>query len=567
MCDRSVEDAPTFWMNVTTSANWQRSPVGIVRVEQEVRRHLSLMLGDRLRTVVFRDGSFVSEAAASAVGTGDLEDFWPEPSYGSSGDLFDPFQSPAAGGSGVAIDSEARRKPRFRYGDVLITMGLDWEYPGLHDEIRRLARAYNLTVITCCYDLIPVLYPQYCVSDVASWFKNYFIGMAWAADGILCISENTRRDYFDLAQRLGLPPRRAEVIKLGSSLPPQIEGSPVSSEVKQVLDGRYFLFVSTIERRKNHEVLYRAYHLIRQENPDVNLPRLILVGMEGWGVADLLSDIKLDPLTRDDITILSQVSDHELSLLYANCEIFLYPSHYEGWGLPIAEALQLGRPVIASNAGSIPEVGGDLVLYVDPWSPRAWANELLKIANCELDLESWSKRIAEEFQPFDWSTAAETVILMASELRRERPCVQIIEPGYQLSTVNGVHYGSRIIYEGHDGIVCHGPYIELAEGSYEVAVRIDWVFGKSGSLVLAARYNDGGIRVALEKRAVRSLNPGEQIITLAFSLSESVRDFELLFETHCSGKIRLSVDEIVITRLGSNKSRPKSLQNSQVRAA
>ena len=192
-------------------------------------------------------------------------------------------------------------------------------------------------------------------------------------------------------------------------------------------------------------MLYRAYHLIRRENQDLKLPKLVFVGMQGWGVEGLMSDIRLDPLVQDDIVVLSHVSDSELSSLYAGCEAFLFPSLYEGWGLPVAEALQFGRPVIASNAGSIPEVGGELVRYVDPWSPREWANELLKIIKGQVELADWSKEISRNFEPSDWASAASTLITMADELRARKPSMQIFEAGYDLSSINGIHYGDKII--------------------------------------------------------------------------------------------------------------------------
>lgn len=551
MHDHVLTGTPTFWMNVTTSSNWQRSPVGIVRVEQEIRRHLKDMLQDHLQTIVFKDGKFVPEAVGASSMSTNADDFWPEPSYGSSTDLFDPIQ-PAAPNDDSTRAPGSSRKPKFGYGDILITMGLDWDYPGLHDEIKRLAKTYNLTVIVCCYDLIPVLFPQYCVSDVASWFKNYLIDMTWSADGVVCISDNTRRDYLALVDQLGLPSRRVDVIKLGGSLPPQSAGAPISKEVKDVLDERFFLFVSTIERRKNHEVLYRAYHLIRKENPDLELPKLVFVGMEGWGVAELMGDIRLDPLTKGDIVVLPHVSDSELSLLYAQCDTFLYPSLYEGWGLPIAEALQFGRPVLSSNTGSIPEVGGDLVHYLDPWSPREWADELLKIINGETDLESWSKKIAATFVPNEWSSGAEVIIGMANDLRRGKRSEYVIQPGYHLSTVNGVHYGSKIIYDGREGIVCHGPYIDFAKGSYEAIVRMNWISGESGSLYFAARYDHGKSRIAVEKCDISELESGEHAIKLAFDLPEDIHGLEFLCEAHCRGRIRLSIDEIIITKVGAS---------------
>lgn len=536
---------PTFWMNVTTSANWHRSPVGIVRVEQEIRRELRAMLGERFRPIVLKGGKFTSEHASSWQ-TGQAGDFWPEPSYGSSADLFDPLKPVR---STPGSPPKRTTDPQFAYRDVLITMGLDWEYPDLHPEIRRCAQSYNLTVIACCYDLIPVLFPQYCVGDVASWFKQYIIDMTWSADGILCISENTQRDYLELARGIGLPDRRTKVIKLGSSLPAQSGTADVSKDVEQVLQSRFFLFVSTIERRKNHEVLYRAYHLIREQHPDVELPKLVFVGMEGWGVTDLMSDIRLDPLIKADIVILPHVSDAELLRLYRQCEAFLYPSLYEGWGLPVAEALQLGRPVLASRVGSIPEVGGDLVRYLDPWSPREWAEELFKIANGETDLESWSTQIASTFTPYEWSSAAKTLVALADELRAAKSPTLVLEPGYDLSTVNGIHYADKIIYEGRQGIVCHGPYIELARGRYDVAIEITWIEGARGVLRFKARHRHGEANLATKEIRSDALSAGVNSIVLAVDISNQIDDFEIVCEVECLGEVKVSVDKVEIKRV------------------
>ena len=86
---------PTFWMNVTTSAQWSRSPVGIVRAEQEIVKQMRGKLRHRFRTVVFHEGEFVPESSLGAGAVG-RSDFWPEPSFGSSADLFDPTLSPRA---------------------------------------------------------------------------------------------------------------------------------------------------------------------------------------------------------------------------------------------------------------------------------------------------------------------------------------------------------------------------------------------------------------------------------------------------------------------------------------
>ena len=104
--------------------------------------------------------------------------------------------------------------------------------------------------------------------------------------------------------------------------------APVQAATKQP----FILFVSTIERRKNHEVLYRAYHLLARQGTIESLPKLVFVGMPGWGVGDLLKEIELDPLTRGMIIQLHHVSDGELSYLYKKALFCVFPSLYEGVG-------------------------------------------------------------------------------------------------------------------------------------------------------------------------------------------------------------------------------------------
>ena len=98
--------------------------------------------------------------------------------------------------------------------------------------------------------------------------------------------------------------------------------------------------------------------------------------MPGWGVDGLLSDLRLDFRIKPYVKILNHVSDGDLALLYQYAEFTVFPSLYEGWGLPIAESLAFGKFCLASNAASIPEVGGALVEYLDPWDLPAWAERL-----------------------------------------------------------------------------------------------------------------------------------------------------------------------------------------------
>jgi len=176
------------------------------------------------------------------------------------------------------------------------------------------------------------------------------------------------------------------------------------------------MFVSTIERRKNHVALYQAYHLLCAQGHRDDLPTLVFVGMPGWGVEDLLSDIRLDPLTQGKIKLLDHVSDADLQLLYNSAEFCLFPSFYEGWGLPVAEALSHGKLVLSSDQGSLPEVGGDLVTYIDPWSARDWANKILQFSLDQDLRREHEARVRDEYTPRSWEQGVKVICEAVKEL-------------------------------------------------------------------------------------------------------------------------------------------------------
>jgi glycosyltransferase involved in cell wall biosynthesis len=294
----------------------------------------------------------------------------------------------------------------FAKGDSYISVGLDWDNKDL-TYLYELKRRVGLRVVLFCYDVIPVRLPHLCVGDVAARFANYFADVAWCADRILCISECTRKDLISLLSELGAPIPETSVVKLGCQLSHEQSGA-IGPDVRALLKDRFVLFVSTIERRKNHEILYRAYtRLIDQGVKD--LPKLVFVGMQGWGVNDLMSDIALDPRTQDYIRILNNVSDSDLMYLYRHCMMTAFPSLYEGWGLPVAESLAAGKYCLASNAASIPEVGGELLDYLDPWDVSVWVAELEKYAFDPAALAAKEEVIKRDYKPVAWKETAQFV--------------------------------------------------------------------------------------------------------------------------------------------------------------
>lgn len=295
----------------------------------------------------------------------------------------------------------------FASDDTYVSLGLDWDQKDvvfLYEQRQRL----GFKTVLFCYDIIPVKLPHLCVSDVSNKFVKYFADLAWAADKIQCISECSRNDLQKLLTDLGAPVPDLEVVRLGCDIP-SLPDQAATPEVVSLMAQKYLLFVSTIERRKNHETIYRAYTRLVDEGC-THLPLLVFVGMPGWGVTDLLTDLRLDPRIQPYIRILNHVTDTDLVHLYRNAHFTVYPSLYEGWGLPVAESLAHGKFCLAANSASIPEVGGDLIEYLDPWNVPLWAERLRWYIEHPSALANAEQRIRTHYQPVSWSACAASIL-------------------------------------------------------------------------------------------------------------------------------------------------------------
>ncbi|WP_210453756.1 glycosyltransferase family 4 protein [Pantoea ananatis] len=306
------------------------------------------------------------------------------------------------------MNAEAGVNYPFSHGDEYISMGLDWDQKDFQ-YLYLIKKDISLKVKIFCYDVIPVKLPHLCVGDVAGKFSHYFSNVAWCADEIFCISKCSRDDLNDLLKQLGTPIPKLTIVKLGCELPEIEDSYEVSDDVKTILEKKYILFVSTIERRKNHEVLYKAYTRLIDNKID-NLPLLVFVGMPGWGMNDFITDLNLDPRIKGKIIQLNNVSDPELTQLYKNCWFTVYPSLYEGWGLPVAESLAFGKYCLASSAASVPEVAGDLLDYIDPWDVPGWANQIKYFIENPNEIQQREAKIDAEYKSTKWSETAASIL-------------------------------------------------------------------------------------------------------------------------------------------------------------
>jgi glycosyltransferase involved in cell wall biosynthesis len=306
----------------------------------------------------------------------------------------------------------------FGAGDVYVSLGLDWDQKNL-SYLYELKQQLGLKVLLMCYDIIPIRLPHLCVADVAAKFSRYFLDVARCADRIVCISEYSRRDLRKFLESEGAPVPELGIVRLGCEIA-HADAAPPSSAVAEVIGRRFILFVSTIERRKNHETLYRAYTRLVDAGVK-DLPLLVFVGMAGWGMDDLMSDLRLDPRIRPWLRILNHVSDGDLARLYEHAYFTAYPSLYEGWGLPVAESLAYGKFCLASDAASIPEVGGDLIEYADPWNVARWAERLRWYIEHPDEVRRREEAIRATYRPASWKDTGATIVAAAQALRLGQP--------------------------------------------------------------------------------------------------------------------------------------------------
>jgi glycosyltransferase involved in cell wall biosynthesis len=287
---------------------------------------------------------------------------------------------------------------------LIISGGLDWDFKDM-GALAKLKAKHKFRYCTIIHDIIPVLFPHLVVPSLVPTFGKYFPDLVSLADYAMCNSESTRRDWTRFCGTCGrdMP---AFVFPLGSDLPAIEE--PSSLELPEILQGKQFvLFVSTIEPRKNHRMLYEAWdRCVRSKTVDPASDRLVFVGRQGWAVNDLLREFSTNPATRQTLIVLNHVSDALLRVLYRQAAFVLFPSLYEGYGLPLAEALAYGKPCISSNAGSLPEIGGDLVVRIDPKDTIRWADSISHYLRSPRELDAMAARIKAEFRPVTWDQAA-----------------------------------------------------------------------------------------------------------------------------------------------------------------
>jgi glycosyltransferase involved in cell wall biosynthesis len=237
---------------------------------------------------------------------------------------------------------------------------------------------------------------------------------------ILSLSEHTRRD---IVETYGINPERVSAIPLAA---PQHFG-PVaenSEELQRVrhnygIDGEYILCVGSIQPRKNLARLVKAYALLRGDYSQDKLPKLVLVGKCAWLYDETLRTLD-ETGVRDAVVLTGYVPEADLPALYSGALCFVYPSYFEGFGLPPLEAMKCGAPVIVGNQTSLPEVVGDAALTVDPFAVEEIASAMKRLINDPALRQELSVKGQSRANAFSWRETARRTLIVYQEVARER---------------------------------------------------------------------------------------------------------------------------------------------------
>jgi glycosyltransferase involved in cell wall biosynthesis len=228
--------------------------------------------------------------------------------------------------------------------------------------------------------------------------------VARGARMILTPSESTRRDVVRL---LRVDPGRVRVIPYAASptFRPQ-SAAPAALEALHGIRPPYFLYVGTLEPRKNLARALRAFAAIAPGLPEC---RFVIVGQKGWRYAEVLRAAD-DPALRGRVVFLGYLPEEKLPALYAHALALVYPSLYEGFGLPVMEAMACGTPVLTSRSSSLEEIGEGAALLADPTDEKALAECLRALATDEALRARLSRLGLERARSFSWErTGRETV--------------------------------------------------------------------------------------------------------------------------------------------------------------
>ena len=302
-----------------------------------------------------------------------------------------------------------------------LNVGLDRWLPNcdlFHATEHLLPRLKGARTVLTVHDLIFLLFPEYHL-PLNRWFLNRFMPLfVRRADAIIAVSQCTRDD---LIRYYAAPSEKITVVYEGVDARFQTVTDPdalAQVRVRYGLPERFILYVGTIEPRKNLNTLLEAFARLKVRSTTCDLG-LVIVGRKGWlyeGFFRRLHELGL----KGEVIFPGFVPDEDLPAIYSAAALFVFPSLYEGFGLPPLEAMACGTPVIASNASSLPEVVGEAGILIDLHDVGGLIEAMERVLMDEPLLSEMRARGLERARGFTWEKAARETLAIYREVVARR---------------------------------------------------------------------------------------------------------------------------------------------------
>lgn len=506
-------------IDITTLAHHQGRVTGISRVEDLLSAHLKSFPGVEVRFICWNDEikKFIDVPARFATFR---KAFIYRERFREQGNQPDIQISP---------------------NSIIIVAGSAWmqnaKYVRGLEYLRSRTGAALMSVI---HDLVPFKFPFWFQDGYAPVFKENFLRLIQNSDQIVTVSDSCRQDVIDVAASHGIS---LPDITVNHSGDPHLEntgkdaaagGHVVPSAVRETfVDRKFVLAVGAVHTRKNYEMLYRVWARFADERRlgDVHL---VIVGGVAWNGQTLADQIAKDTRVSSRIHILSGVEDDDLAWLYEQCLFTCFPSHYEGWGLPVAESLLHGKICLATSASSVPEIAPEFVDHIDPEDFTTWHTKVAFYATSTSSREKREELIQTGYVRRTWKDTAARLAKIALSPQPKRQ-MRAVRAGEWIPT--SVKLAPNLVSFSDNWFPLEGwgRWASASEASFSIRLQPDLYVNQARVLVVLS------LHVCLPQRERSRLNiySGEELL---FSGDVDERD--------CPESIVLSVPVSQISSAG-----------------
>lgn len=420
---RAANRQPEIWMDLSLSyMNWNSSLSGVTRVE--------LMYAKLLRKIVpsshffaHADGKFFEIDPSYLTWLDDNKDL--SQSYNDFNAFWRHHE-----GQGLSFRNPLRNVSRaeqhpayisaFPSGSIIFFAGIDF---GIYDAGKpKLSYTHkveamrpkdgNSLLVHFMHDFTPSDWPQIHKSETVDGYEPFCDFVSNHFDYLVYGGVTAQQDGEALQRRRGWKVPVGDPVMLGFDIAEEkLRDSKGDAEYldKLGIKGDFVLAVGTLEPRKNHETLYRAYLLMLQRSLLRKPLQMVFVGKTGWNNGDFLATLESDARLKGRV-ITANPTDEGLDILYRHSLFTLLPSFYEGWSLPLPESLAYGKFCLVSDTPPLRERGGKFVEFIHPLDAMAWAERIAFYANEPQRLVAWEEKIRREWRPVTWHEATTMLV-------------------------------------------------------------------------------------------------------------------------------------------------------------